>query len=326
MKSQENSRENHGRTALSRRGTLGLLAGMMAGGATGVFGVPAILRAASVPGRTDESASEPLVMDLFDAMTQEKVDVRLAPKDSKLCRITLKSRSDQPLRLKMPDSFATVPQSVWAQWDGMGPGGMGPGGMGPGGMGPGGSRNSGNSGYGSGRGSRSGNSGYGNSGGMQSGGGGFGGMGGMGGMGGGMMGGMGMYNLAPERTETIQIATVCLEHGKAEPKSSGKYKMFPLETISEDPVVSEICKAVSCGAISQRVGQAAAWHCVNEMSWEELAAKEMRHAFGVRTPYFASQEIQAAILLVRQCERFIEQRALEAAKEKAAAGASESDA
>ncbi|NMC20556.1 MAG: hypothetical protein GYA33_09060 [Thermogutta sp.] len=52
------------------------------------------------------------------------------------------------------------------------------------------------------------------------------------------------------------------------------------------------------GKISQRVAQIAAWHYNNGMSFEELAAKTIRSAIGLRRPYFSPAEIQAALQVV----------------------------
>lgn len=131
-----------------------------------------------------------------------------------------------------------------------------------------------------------------------------------------------MMSIAPERTESLEVRTVCLEHGKAEPRSNGHYRIFPIETVNADPVVGEICKALSVGSVDQRMAQAATWYKANGMSWEELSSKQIVRAFGARYPYFSRQEIQGAMLLVQRCERIVEERQREAAR--AAASGSES--
>jgi hypothetical protein len=45
----------------------------------------------------------------------------------------------------------------------------------------------------------------------------------------------------------------------------------------------------------QRVAQAAAWHLANDMSWQELASKQLRFANRPPAPYFSPQEIRAAM-------------------------------
>ncbi|MHA1567401.1 MAG: hypothetical protein ACTSX7_18985, partial [Alphaproteobacteria bacterium] len=81
-------------------------------------------------------------VEMFTAIEQDQIDVKLIPKDSTQCRVMIENKTDQPLNVKLPDAFAGVP--VLAQMGGMG-GGMGGGGMqgmgggmGGGGMGGGG--------------------------------------------------------------------------------------------------------------------------------------------------------------------------------------------
>ena len=67
-------------------------------------------------------------------------------------------------------------------------------------------------------------------------------MGGMsGGMGGGMMGG-GFMNVKPEKVEKFKLTTVCLEHGKSEPRAAIPYKIVPIEQFTAKPEVHQLCK------------------------------------------------------------------------------------
>jgi hypothetical protein len=134
-------------------------------------------------------------------------------------------------------------------------------------------------------------------GGVQAGGGGFGG-GGMG-MGGGGMGGGGFFNVAPEKVGKIKVATVCLEHGKRDPRPRTPIKLIPLEEWTDRPAVVELCKMLGRGAIDQRSAQAAAWHLQNDMSWQELASKEIKHVTGAREPYFHRAEIMRAMQIAQ---------------------------
>src|SRR5207237_762301 len=127
-----------------------------------------------------------------------------------------------------------------------------------------------------------------------------GGMGG-GGMGGGGMGGMGggggMFNVAPEKVGQLNFVGVCLEHGKPEPRAAMKYVIRPLDTLTTKPQVREMLRILGRAECSQRVAQVLAWHVNNEMSWEELAAKQIEHLDGTSEPYFTGEEIEAAMRL-----------------------------
>jgi hypothetical protein len=215
----------------------------------------------------DRSAPKPApeAVEMFAAMDAGQIDVKLIPKDSTECRVLIENKTKKPLSVKLPDAFAGVP--VLAQ-PGMGMGG----GLGGGGLG-------------GGRG--------GTGGGMQSMGGGMGGMG-MGMGGGGMMGGMGMMNVPPEKVAKLKVTTVCLEHGKDEPRAKVPYEIKPITAFTDRVQVHEICRMVGNG-MNQRVAQAAAWHLANDMSWQELAGKQLRFANGMRSPYFSAVEIRAAM-------------------------------
>jgi len=122
-----------------------------------------------------------------------------------------------------------------------------------------------------------------------------GGMSGSGGMGGTSGMGGGMFNVAPEKVGQIKVATVCLEHGKAEPRPAMKYEIKPVDEVIDKPAVQELCRMLGRGDLNQRAAQAAAWHLNNNMSWDELAKKQYKYASGLTKPYFTAGEIRAAM-------------------------------
>jgi hypothetical protein len=111
------------------------------------------------------------------------------------------------------------------------------------------------------------------------------------------MGG-GMFNVAPEKVGQFKVATVCLEHGKPDPRPSMKYEIRPIEEATNRPAVADLCRRLGCGEVNQRVAQVAAWHLNNDMSWEELAKKHYKYANGMTKPYFTPDEIRAAMSVV----------------------------
>lgn len=129
---------------------------------------------------------------------------------------------------------------------------------------------------------------------------------------GGMGGGMGMWNLPPEKVPRqpavflnvrpekvgkLQVATVCLEHGKPEPRPAMKYQIKPIGEFTDKKEVHELCRMLGTGRINQRAAQAAAWNLMGQMTWRELAAKRLRFANGTSRPYFAPQELNLALKL-----------------------------
>jgi len=233
-------------------------------------------------------------VELFQAIKDGQIDVKLIPKDSTECGVLIENKTKQPLNVKLPEAFAGVP--VLAQVGGAG--------INPGGLGGGNNRN---------RNNNSGNQGFG--GGM-----GMGGMGmGMGGM--GMGGGMfnvppeqvgqnapAMFNVLPEKVGKLKVDTVCLEHGKAEPRAAMKYEIKPVEQFTDKKEVYELCRMLGTGRINQRAAQAAAWHLNNNMSWQELAAKRIEYANGTSRPYFSPQELQAGMQLAGAAAKLAQQR------------------
>jgi len=257
--------------------------------AVGVLLAPAVAakrRGRPMPGQFNPDHQS---VEMFQAIKQGQIEVKLIPKDSTQCRVIVKNKTDKPLNVELPQAFAGVP--VLAQ----GMGAMGGGAMG----GVGGGR-------GGGLGGSSGSQGFG--GGMGMGGMGMGGMG-MGGMGGGMGGmGGGMFNIPPEKVAKFKLPTVCLEHGKRDPKPTMKYEIKPIEAFTDKAEVQELCRMLGAGQLNQRAAQVAAWHLSNDMSWQELAGKQVRFANGTARPYFSRQEIQAGMQIVAVASERARQR------------------
>ena len=201
---------------------------------------------------------------MFAAIEKGDISVKLIPKDSTESQVLIKNETDKPLNVKLPDAFAGVP--VLGQNFGGGGGAAGGGG----------------GHHGSSSSNKNNNQNQGMGGGM-----------------GGMMGG-GMMNVPPEKVGKLKVPTVCLDHGKAEPRAAIPYTIKPIESYSSKPGVRELCQMLGSGQVSQRAAQAAAWHLNNGMSWEELAAKRIRHLNGESRPYFSPAEIQAGMQIANQ--------------------------
>jgi hypothetical protein len=243
--------------------------------ALAVLGLPLAARADAA------KEADAISAGLFEAMDAGHVDVKIIPQDATKANVLIKNLTDKPVELRLPTAFASVP--ILAQMGGMGGmGGGGMGGMGGGGMGGGGG---------------------------QAGGGGMGGMGGGGMGGGGMGGGGGFMRVPPERMRKVAVTTVCLEHGKPDPNPKIAYKMVPLEQFTDNPRVRVLCEALGYGQVTQNTAQAAAWHIMDDMSWQELAAKnriESKYTGNVK--WFSPIELRTAMAVVREATRIAEQR------------------
>jgi hypothetical protein len=220
--------------------------------------------------RGPKAVAASTTQDILAAEAAGLVEVKFIPNDSRSAQVVVTNRSDRPLTLTMPAGFAGVP--VLAQFmnqQGGGAGGFGAGGIGgtPQNVGGGGVQN--------------------------------------GGMGiGGQAGGGGPFSLPPERTRTLRVPTVCLEHGKREPSPRVAYKMTPLDTCSQDPRLQDVMTALAGGAISQKVAQAAAWHLSSGRTWEQLSAEMISMAGGdPDVPFFTQAELAAARRFVEDSTR-----------------------
>lgn len=225
-------------------------------------------------------------IELFDGIENGSLDVMMIPKSSLEGNVFIENKSDKPLTIKLPKAVATV--QVLKQGFGMGPGaGAGAGGGAAGGQ-QGGQGQQGGGGFGGGG----------------LGGGGLGG----GGLGGGGLGG-GFFSVPPEKTVQIPITTVCLQHGKAEPRPKMTYKLVKLETYTSDPVLQELITMVGTGKLDSGAAQAAAWHLTDNMSWEELAAKKIKHVGGAPPePYFSAAQMAAAQQLIAQANQRVREK------------------
>jgi hypothetical protein len=226
-----------------------------------LFFVPVLMAAGDRAAKKNgQDKPEAQTVEMFQAMKEGQIGVKFIPKNSKQANVLIENKTDKPLNVKLPEAFAGVP--VLAQQFG--------------GLGNTGSTRSSN---------RGGNQNQ-----MMG--------GGMGGMGMGGMGmGMGMMNVPPEKVGQIKVPTVCLEHGKAEPRAAIPYEIKPIESCTPKSGVKELCQMLGSGKIDQRAAQAAAWHLNNGMSWQELAAKHYEHANGTTSPYFNPMELQTAMSL-----------------------------
>jgi hypothetical protein len=197
--------------------------------------------------------------DLLAAEAEGLVAIRFIPNDARSAQVIVTNKSKRPLTLRLPDAFAGVP--VLAQMGGMGGGaGFGAGGIGgvPQNVGGGGAQNQG--------------MGIGQPG-----------------------GGGGPFSLPPEKTRTLKVATVCLEHGKRDPGPRVPYRMTALDSCTSDTRLADVMAGLSSGQISQKVAQAAAWHVASGLSWERLAAEAIHMAGGdPDIPFFTPAELVAA--------------------------------
>ena len=293
----------------------------------------AALSFAPVGLRAKDTEKDAEKVELFDAIDQGLIEVKLKQNGALEGNLTVKNLSGQPLEIDVPSAFAAVPIAQWGVGGGMPGGGMAPGmGMGGGmpgmgGMGPGmGAQNRG-LGLGGPGGAQPGRMGLnangprGGRGGSRGGGGNQSVGGSRGGMGGGGRGGRGGgWFVAPEKTVREKIRTVCLEHGKNDPYGGQEYALVPIETISENKTTRALVEMLGDDNVDQQALQAAVWNQENEVPMDDLAQKVYQPAGNVTPrPWFSAKQLEASAELIKAAEvRAEEIAAEEAAQEKAA--------
>lgn len=267
-----------------------------------VLSLAAVLPLAVVQVKAAEPVDESQAVELFQAMEEGLVEVKLVPKNSLESSLSVTNKTNRPIVVDMPSAFAGVPVLAQPPMGGFGGGGFG---GGPGGGGFGGGAFGGEDGGRGGRGGRGGmdsGRGGGNSGGNQSIGGGMGG-GRMGGMGGGMGGrrGGGMFSIAPNKTHKEAVRTVCLEHGKKEPRSTVKYTIVPIDSYTDNKTTQVLCEMLGDKDLDQNAVQVAVWSAENGMTMEELAAKTRQTSRNNPVEsYFKPGELQLGAELLAQ--------------------------
>lgn len=206
-------------------------------------------------------------VELFQAMKDGQVDAKFIARSDRAARLFLANKTKGTLDVKLPEAFAGVPLAQFG-------GGGGRGGRGGGG--------------------RSTSTG----GGSQSLGGGLGGGGG---------GGGGFFSIPPDETARIDMAVVCLEHGKRDPSSSVPYKIIPADEYTDRGAVVELLKAFGRGELQHGAAQAAAWNLNSDVSWNELAAKRQGTRRNInRPPYFSQAELRAGVAYANEAQRLAE--------------------
>ena len=242
-------------------------------------------------------------VDFFSAIEQGQIRVRLIPRNARKARLLIDNQTEQPLNVRFPAAFAAVP--VLAQWQNWQPGGQGQfgqqGQLGQGNNMPGKTQQIGGSFPGPMN--QIGNGPFMNIGNQNAQ------PGQPGQPGKPWQQGFGpIFNVAPEMVGQMKLTTVCLEHGKPDPKPKAKYEIRPVERVSDKPAVAELLRLMSASGVSQRAAQVAAWHLNNGKSWKELTAMKKSKLLPV-DPVFSKQELAAGRRLVEAANAAVEESA-----------------
>jgi hypothetical protein len=117
------------------------------------------------------------------------------------------------------------------------------------------------------------------------------------------------FNIAPENVAQLRLSSVCLEHGKPDPRPRMAYQLKPIESVTDNAELHEVCRMLGREEIGQRAAQAAAWHLANRMSWEELAGLKRKIAMGrFVEPYFTAKHLAVGKKAVEAATERVDQR------------------
>jgi hypothetical protein len=236
--------------------------------------------------RLDPQAAQ---VELFEAEGAGLLGLRMVQKDAHQGNLFIENKSSQPLTVQLPQAIVGVhilkqlpPGGFFQQGNNANTGnansnsGSGQGQP----VGAGGANQNGVSGQSNGIGVNNGNNPFGN----------------------------GIFSIPPEKVVQIPLKSVCLAYGKPDPQPRMTYQVVPLESYTPDPVLQELLKSFGTGSLDQMAVQAAAWHLADHLSWNEVAAKQIRHLGAVPVPYFNQAQIQAARKLVAAAEEQVRRR------------------
>ena len=107
--------------------------------------------------------------------------------------------------------------------------------------------------------------------------------------------GRGIMRIAPGKIHKLKAKTVCLEHGKPDPKPRVAYRMIPLETFTTDPIITAVCQQLGTGQIPQSVAQAIVWHHGNGLPWTQLANLDrVQSLYRGNIKFFSPEELGSA--------------------------------
>ena len=116
--------------------------------------------------------------------------------------------------------------------------------------------------------------------------------------------GNGFFSIPPEKTVQVNLASVCLDHGKPDPAPRMTYELRRVEDHTEDPVLRELLRDYDPDRDQRMVLQAAVWNRSSEMSWKELAAKTVRRG-PVQYRCFSRKQLEQAQALVGDAEESV---------------------
>jgi hypothetical protein len=101
-----------------------------------------------------------------------------------------------------------------------------------------------------------------------------------------------VLDVPAEEPGRVSAATVCLNPGLPEPSASIDYALRPMESLTQNAALYELCRMLGKQGIQQKAVQAAAWNIHNRLSWDAMSSMRATTRGATRT-YFTSGQIRA---------------------------------
>lgn len=119
--------------------------------------------------------------------------------------------------------------------------------------------------------------------------------------------GNGIFSVPPQKTVQVPLKGVCLAEGRPDPRPRMTYKLVKLEVYTSDPALQETLKLFAATDIDLQTAQAAVWHLTNNMSWDQLRAKEIDRLGGLNPlPYFSDKQLEDAEKMIGEIRKKVD--------------------
>lgn len=106
------------------------------------------------------------------------------------------------------------------------------------------------------------------------------------------------FSVPSQKTVQVPLRTLCLAHGRPEPRAKMTYRLVKLEDYTGDRVLQETLKLFASGQTDTQSAQAAVWHLTDKMSWDDLRAKQIDRIGLDPVLYFDGKHVDNAEKLI----------------------------
>lgn len=106
------------------------------------------------------------------------------------------------------------------------------------------------------------------------------------------------FSIPAEQVVQLELNSVCLEHGKPDPHPKMTYALQRVEHFARNDSLAALLAEYDPKEVDRGAMQAAAWHLLGGLEWEQLAA--LRDGVGVKKAVFSRRQLKQAQKLIEQ--------------------------